>query len=261
MGGKPPLTDVCREEQVCRYLFYLGRIRAVHLEYSEAKECLAQALRKVPNVAKGFRLATTKWLSVVRLLLGEIPERHIFVAPGMRKALRPYYDIANAVRLGNLQAFKAAEERHARTFHMEGLANLVSRLHRNVVRAGLRKINLAYSKISLPEVASKVGLGSHEDAEFVLAKAIKDGALDATIDPSGSYLTSHSAPEVYSTTEPASAFHARIAYCLNLHNDAVQAMQFPDSRKGPTGESPEQRRERLLQEEEILHMADDEEFF
>jgi hypothetical protein len=33
--------------QYSRYLFYLGRIRAVQLEYSEAKECLQQAARKV----------------------------------------------------------------------------------------------------------------------------------------------------------------------------------------------------------------------
>lgn len=34
-------------QQYCRYLFYLGRIRAVQLEYSDAKECLQQASRKV----------------------------------------------------------------------------------------------------------------------------------------------------------------------------------------------------------------------
>lgn len=34
-------------QQYCRYLFYLGRIRAVQLEYSDAKECLQQAARKV----------------------------------------------------------------------------------------------------------------------------------------------------------------------------------------------------------------------
>lgn len=34
-------------QQYCRYLFYFGRIRAVQLEYTEAKECLVQAARKV----------------------------------------------------------------------------------------------------------------------------------------------------------------------------------------------------------------------
>ena len=34
-------------QQLARYLYYLGRIRAVRLEYSEAKDCLQQAARKV----------------------------------------------------------------------------------------------------------------------------------------------------------------------------------------------------------------------
>ena len=32
--------------QLCRYLFYLGRIRAIQLEYTDAKDCLQQAGRK-----------------------------------------------------------------------------------------------------------------------------------------------------------------------------------------------------------------------
>ena len=34
-------------QQLCRYLYYLGRIRAIQLEYTDSKDCLQQALRKV----------------------------------------------------------------------------------------------------------------------------------------------------------------------------------------------------------------------
>ena len=37
--------------QLARYLYYLGRIRAVQLDYSEAKDCLQQAARKVGTSA------------------------------------------------------------------------------------------------------------------------------------------------------------------------------------------------------------------
>ena len=40
-----------------RYLYYQGRIQAIQLEYTDAKECLLQALRKAPQAAKGFRIA------------------------------------------------------------------------------------------------------------------------------------------------------------------------------------------------------------
>lgn len=43
--------------QYARYLYYVGRIKTVQLEYSEAQTCLNQALRKGPEVAAlGFRL-------------------------------------------------------------------------------------------------------------------------------------------------------------------------------------------------------------
>ncbi len=35
--------------------------------------------------------------------------------------------------------------------------------------------------------------------------------------------------DVYSTTEPQNAFHQRISFCLDLHNESVQAMRYPQS--------------------------------
>lgn len=81
--------------QLCRYLYYLGKIRTIQLEYTDAKECLLQAARKAPASARGFRIQCTKWAVIVRLLLGEIPERTTFMQPGMRKALRPYFELTN----------------------------------------------------------------------------------------------------------------------------------------------------------------------
>jgi hypothetical protein len=33
--------------------------------------------------------------------------------------------------------------------------------------------------------------------------------------------------DVYSTNEPQIAFNSRIAFCLNMHNEAVKALRFP----------------------------------
>lgn len=81
--------------QFCRYLFYLGKIRTIQLEYTDAKESLLQAARKAPVAARGFRIQCNKWAIIVRLLLGEIPERTVFMQKGMEKALRPYFELTN----------------------------------------------------------------------------------------------------------------------------------------------------------------------
>lgn len=218
--------------QYCRYLFYLGTIRAIQLEYTEAKEVLQQASRKAPTSAYGFRVACNKWLILVRLLLGEIPERAEFSAPGMMQPLTPYFELTCAVRSGDLATFRSATEKFADAFKSDRTTNLITRLQYNVIRTGLRRINLAYSRISLKDVAEKLCLPSADDAEYICAKAIRDGGIDAVLDHDGGFLATRELTDLYSTNEPQNAFHARIAFCLNLHNEAVKAMRFePDAHK------------------------------
>jgi len=47
----------------------------------------------------------TCFCSQVRLLLGEVPERAEFAVPGLSQPLQPYYEVTQAVRRGNLEAF------------------------------------------------------------------------------------------------------------------------------------------------------------
>lgn len=231
-------------QQYCRYLYYLGRIRCIELEYSAAKDCLTQATRKAPKSATGFRVTLFKWLVLVRLLLGEIPERTIFVQPGLEQALKPYFDLTDAVRRGDLKAFHAAAERHAVAFAADKTANLIVRLRRNVIRTGLRRLSLAYSRISLADVAAKLGLASAEDAECIVAKAIRDGSIEAVLDHASGWMQSHEVADVYSSTVPQQEFHSRITFCLDLHNEAVKAMRFPGDGQKKSLETAEARRER-----------------
>lgn len=237
--------------QWCRYLFQLGTIRAIQLEYSEARDCLQQAVRKAPTGAPGFRLAASKWLILVRLLLGEVPDRSEFATPGMTAPLAPYLQLTAAVRAGDLAAFTAVAAQHAPAFRADGTNNLVTRLHHNVIRTGLRRISLAYSRISLKDVASKLALPSAEDAEFIVAKAIRDGGIDAVIDHAAGFLQSRELLDVYATSEPQSAFHQRIAFCLDIHNEAIKAMRFEPGAHKAALESDADRKRRLADEEEI----------
>ena len=54
---KTTFPEQASNNQFARYLYYLGRIKAVQLEYSEAQARLIQALRRGPEIgAKGFRI-------------------------------------------------------------------------------------------------------------------------------------------------------------------------------------------------------------
>ena len=52
-------------------------------------------------------MTVNKWLVLVRLLLGEIPEHLEFTQQGMRKPLQAYYELTQAVREGDLTLFRS----------------------------------------------------------------------------------------------------------------------------------------------------------
>ncbi|KAF9604583.1 hypothetical protein IFM89_008027 [Coptis chinensis] len=108
---------------------------------------ICEACKWSPEVAAACEC--NKWAVIVRLLLGEIPERIVFMQKGMKKALRPYFELTNAIR---------------------------------------------------------------------------DGAIDATIDHANGWMVSKETGDVYSTNEPQFAFNSRISFCLNMHNEAVRAL-------------------------------------
>jgi len=249
--------------QSARYLFYTGRIATAQLQYSEGREALQAALRKAPvRGAYGFKLQLCKWLALTRLLLGELPERRLLRggddAARLERPLAPYLALAAAVRNGDLPAFAAAQARHASLFESDATEHLVVRLRRTVIRAGLRRLADAYSRISLADCATRLGLeGGEEAAAFVVAKAIRDGAVEARLAAgpggglAGAAMLSAPPSGVYEGQEPAAAFRARLTFCLNLHNEAVQAMRFLPNAHAKAGETAEQRKERLAAEAEL----------
>ncbi|KAL2752116.1 hypothetical protein ACRALDRAFT_2114270 [Sodiomyces alcalophilus JCM 7366] len=215
--------------QVARFLYYLGRIRAIQLRYTEAHEHLTAATRKAPSsaCAAGFSATATKLLLVVELLMGDIPERSTFRQPTLEQALEPYFLLVQAVRIGNLGDFETIIADHADTFRRDSTYTLILRLRQNVIKTGIRMMSLSYSRISLRDICIRLHLGSEESAEYIVAKAIRDGVIEATLDRERGFMKSKEIGDVYATREPGEAFHDRIRACLDLHDESVKAMRFP----------------------------------
>ena len=133
---------------MCRYMFYSGRIQALRLEYTKAFSNLSQCLRKAPtNTGLGFRTAARRLLVVVQLLMGEIPDRHVFFTKGMQTELAPYLAITQAVRRGDLAVFNSVVSEQASLLQNDNTYTLISRLAHQVVKAGLRKLHMSYSRL------------------------------------------------------------------------------------------------------------------
>ncbi|WFD29561.1 26S proteasome non-ATPase regulatory subunit [Malassezia sp. CBS 17886] len=234
--------------QVARYDYYVGRIRAVQLNYSDAHAHLQQAIRRAPQqgllapsgarkdasaagsppapVAAGFLQTAHKFLLIVELLMGDVPDRAVFRTPVLRRALASYLPIVQAVRAGDLALFQATLQEHHELFQRDRTYSLIVRLRHNVIKAGIRRISLAYSRISLADVTRKLRLESEEDAEYVIAKAIRDGVIDARVEHDSGTMISNEAVDIYATNEPQVQLQQRINFCLQLHNDSVKAMRY-----------------------------------
>ncbi|KAL9109633.1 MAG: hypothetical protein Q9227_005670 [Pyrenula ochraceoflavens] len=215
--------------QIARYLYYLGRIRAIQLSYTEAHEHLISATRKSPTSysASGFYQASHKLLVVVELLMGDIPDRALFRQQSLERAMQPYLQLVQAVSVGDLDGFLNLVQAHSATFRRDGTYTLILRLRQNVIKTGLRMMSLSYARISLRDICLRLGLGSEESAEYIVAKAIRDGVIEATIDHERGFMKSKDIGDVYATREPGEAFHERITACLSLHDESVKAMRFP----------------------------------
>ena len=217
----PPAAS---NNQIARYLYYLGRIRAIQLSYTEAHEHLIGATRKSPTTpsAGGFYQAASKLLTVVELLMGDIPDRAIFRRPSLEQAMQPYLSLVQAVRVGKIDGFLSVVQTHDAVFRRDGTYTLILRLRQNVIKTGIRMMSLSYARISLRDICLKLDLESEESAEYIVAKAIRDGVIEATLDHEHGFMKSKEVGDIYATREPGEAFHDRIRACLDLHDESVK---------------------------------------
>lgn len=168
-------------------------------------------------------MTVQKLLVIVELLMGEIPNRQIFSHTDYEKPLGPYFSIVSCVKSGDMDRFKALCIKYAKLFKADKNLSLIHRLQHTVIKFGLKKINISYSRISLADIQQKLSLESVEETEQVVAKAIRDGVIDATLNHEQQWMQSLQLQDVYTSNDPQNMLNKRIKYCMDLHSDAVKA--------------------------------------
>ena len=127
---------------------------------------------------------------------------------------------------------------------------LIQRLRHTVIKLGLKKLNISYSKISIKDIQTKLSLDTLEETEQIVAKAIRDGVIEAVLDHDHMWMRSQDTQDIYTSNDPQNIYHKRIKFCMDLHNDAVKALEFPPKEdKRDFGDLDE---ERSTKEEDIL---------
>lgn len=84
-----------------------------------------------------------------------------------------------------MENFKKVVEHHKGVFMKDKNFSLVLRLKHTVIKFGLKKLNISYSKISLADICKKLSLENTQETEQIVAKAIRDGVIEAVLDHDG----------------------------------------------------------------------------
>jgi len=233
-----------------RYHYYRGRIDCVQLQYSDSLYHLQQAIRRAPQTgAHGFKITATRWLIVIQLLMGDIPDRNIFKPrfdgnadrnnPELNEQLAPFLEITECVKEGDLGQYQQCLSKYSALFAECGLNKVLLRLRHNVIKTGLRKISRSYSKISWKDIATKLALSSEDNAYFIVSKAIRDGVISAKIDYKNKFVESADTVDVYGTSQPYTDYAQRIKFCLEIRNQAVKNLRYP-----PRGEEEDAKKKK-----------------
>jgi 26S proteasome regulatory subunit N3 len=158
--------------------------------------------------------------------------------------------------------------KHAAQFEADKTYTVIVRLRQNVIKTGIRRLSLSYSRISLRDICVKLHLDSEEDAEYIVGKAIRDGVIEGRIVHEKGWMECGSQRSGYGL-EVSEVFSRRIGYCLELHNESVKvrfqpiAMSIPRAHKSfcrelAAAEGAQERERELAKEIQEGNLNDDE---
>ena len=183
-------------------------------------------------------------------MMGEIPNRQIFSQTYLQKPLSPYFQIVNCVKSGDMATFQKILTRYEKVFRSDKNYSLILRLRHTVLKFGLKKLNISYSKISLRDIQAKLSMDSIEETEQIVAKAIRDGVIDAIINHDEGYMQSREQSDIYESNAPQNMLSKRIKFCMDMHADAVKALEYPQKEdKRDFGDLDE---EKSMKEEDLI---------
>jgi 26S proteasome regulatory subunit N3 len=123
-----------------------------------------------------------------------------------------------------MEKFRQLITQYQKVFQADKNLTLVQRLRHTVIKFGLKKINISYSKISIPDIKKRLGLDSVEETEHIVAKAIRDGVIDAVLNHDKQWMESLPITDVYASNDPQIMLDKRIRFCMDLHNDAIKGL-------------------------------------
>ena len=220
-----------------KYLFYkgvfYGRMGKLHLAF----KFIGEALRKAPEksskkYSKGlekYLLFVKKHLIVLELLLNDIPSPKMFEE---EPNLWHYKKLVKLVLNGYTEQFEDLLKKEKKTFQIDLVYPLMKQMHSIVIRNGLKKLSLAYTKISSNDILNKIHIRKEENFELnsFLTKS-KEHIENFAIDQKNDIIEFVKTKEVYSDQKIREQLLSRIKHLNSLDEQVIKSLRYPERKE------------------------------
>lgn len=220
-----------------KYLFYkgvfYGRMGKLHLAY----KFIGEALRKAPekrgkNYSKGlekYLLFVKKHLIVLELLLNDTPSPKMFEE---EPKLWQYKKLVKLVLNGYTEQFENLLTKEKTNFQNDLVYPLMKQMHSIVIRNGLKKLSLAYTKISSNDILKKIHISKEENFELnsFLTKS-KEHIENFAIDQKNEIIEFVKTKEVYSDFKIREMLLSRVKHLNSLDEQVIKSLRYPEKRE------------------------------
>lgn len=214
---------------LAKYLLYKATYLAHIGHITQAANFVTESLRKAPDGRtkrglNGFKLRARKLKLILQLIMNE-PPTHQWL--NYARIPPHYMNLVHAVNLGNHDEFEKVIKNHRTEFSRDGSLALLEKMRSVVMRNALKKLSLAYSKISIRDVLKKIGADADKnfDLDAFLTKVHRD-LPEFLVDHKQGFIQFKRTSDNYASLQTREALVKRVQHLQGLEEQVTKNLRY-----------------------------------
>jgi len=203
------------------YCYYGGMLAAGSKLYGRALELLMQALSAPAVASNAIVLAAYKKMILISLIHSgksiSLPKvtsarmKHFLESEG-----KAYQELSTAYLTHDPEKLNKCIEQYTPIYTTDNNKGLVNQVSTSLVKRNIQRLTSTYLTLSLPDIASHVGLASPQEAEQHVLQMIEQGQVHAQIDEQDGMVRFLEDPEQYNNKRTAERLDSQIRQSMDL---------------------------------------------
>lgn len=239
---------------LAKFLLYKASYLAKIGKIAQAANFVTESLRKAPDGRtrkglNGFKLRARKLKLVLQLIMNE-PPTHEWL--NYCRFPPHYMSLVHAVNLGNHDEFARLMREHRSDFHRDDLLPLLEKMRSVVMRNALKKLSVAYSRITVEDVLRKIGADKDPNFDLNAFLTKSRGDLpDFSIDHKNGFIEFRKSTDNYAAAQTRENLIRRIQHLQGLEEQVAKNLRYRLQNKEGT-----QQKEEEGSGEDDYHLSD-----